>query len=301
MDDAIFKAGVLIEALPYIRRFRDRLVVIKVGGSYMENETALRDTLLDIVFIETVGLRPVIVHGGGKAITRAMEQAGLAARFVQGRRYTDEATLEIVSKVLVEEINSDLVQRIEGLGGRAAGLHHQTSQCLFGRQTFLSGAAGEQIDLGRVGTVTTVDTRLINNLCQAGVVPVIPSLAIDEAFRTGGRQARNMLNVNADTAAAAVACQIHAEKLIVLTDTSGIWLDRSDPTTKAASLTVAQCRSLIERGIIDSGMIPKVEACLSCLAAGVSKTHIIDGRLRHSLLLEIYTDQGVGTEIVVDR
>jgi acetylglutamate kinase len=301
MDDAIFKAGVLIEALPYIRRFRDRLVVIKVGGSYMENETALRDTLLDIVFMETVGLRPIVVHGGGKAITRAMEQAGLAARFVQGRRYTDDATLEIIAMVLADEINSDMVQRIEELGGRAAGLHYQTSQCLFGRQTFLTGAAGEQIELGRVGEVTTVDTRLINNLCQAGVVPVIPSLALEESHRTGAaRHPRNLLNVNADTAAAAVACQIHAEKLIVLTDTSGIWLDRSDPTTKVASLTATECESLIAQGVIDAGMIPKVEACLASLAAGVSKTHIIDGRLRHSLLLEIYTDKGVGTEIVVD-
>jgi acetylglutamate kinase len=300
MDDAIIKAGVLIEALPYIRRFRDRMVVIKVGGSYMENETALRDTLLDVLFMETVGLRPIIVHGGGKAITRAMQQAGLAARFVQGRRYTDEATLAIVAQVLVHEINSDIVQRIDQLGGRAAGLHHQTSQCLFARQTYLTGSGGETIDLGRVGEVTSVDTRLIKNLCQAGVVAVIPSLAVDEAFRSSPPNVRQLLNVNADTAAAAVACQLQAEKLIVLTDTSGIWLDRHDPSSKVASLSVSQCRSLIERGVIDAGMIPKVEACLSCLAAGIPKTHIIDGRLRHSLLLEIYTDKGVGTEIVVD-
>lgn len=301
MDDAIFKAGVLIEALPYIRRFRDRIVVIKVGGSYMENDTALRDTLHDIVFMETVGLRPVIVHGGGKAITRAMEQAGLKAQFVQGRRYTDEATLEIVAHVLADEINRDLVSRIQELDGRAAGLHHRTSQCLFGRQTYLSDSHGERVDLGRVGEVTSVDTRLIENLCQAGVVTVIPSLAMDEQFRASPAEMRHLLNVNADTAAAAVAGQLKAEKLIVLTDTSGIWTDRSDPNSKAASLTESQCRSLMKNGVIDSGMIPKVEACLSCLAAGVPKTHIIDGRLRHSLLLEIYTDQGVGTEIVVDR
>jgi acetylglutamate kinase len=301
MDDAIFKAGVLIEALPYIRRFRDRIVVIKVGGSYMENETALRDTLLDVVFMETVGLRPIIVHGGGKAITRAMEQAGLAARFVQGRRYTDEATLDIVARVLVDEINDDLVRRIDGLGGRAAGLHHQTSPCLFGRQTLLSLPNGEAADLGRVGEVTSVDTRLIENLCQGGVVAVIPSLAVDEAHRCSPPDTRQLLNVNADTAAAAVASQLHAEKLIVLTDTSGIWLDRSDPASRVATLTVTQSRELIENGVIDAGMIPKVEACLSCLAAGVPKTHIIDGRLRHSLLLEIYTDKGVGTEIIVDK
>ena len=300
MDDAIRKAGVLIEALSYIRQFRDKLTVIKVGGSYMEDDAALTDTLQDIVFMETVGMRPIVVHGGGKAISRAMEAAGLAPRFVQGRRYTDEATLEIVARVLVDEINDDIVRRIEQLGGRAAVLHHQTTQCLFGRQTFLTTPAGERVDLGRVGEVTRVDTRLVERLCTAGVVPVVPCLAIDESFGRGPAEPRNLLNVNADTAAAAVACQLRTEKLVVLTDTSGIWLDRNDASSRAASLTVTQCHDLIARGVIDAGMIPKVEACLACLAVGVPKTHIIDGRLRHSLLLEIYTDQGVGTEIVTD-
>jgi acetylglutamate kinase len=168
MDDAIRKAGVLVEALPYIRQFRQRVVVLKVGGSYMENESALHGTLQDIVFMETVGIRPVVVHGGGKAITAAMERAGLVPRFVQGRRYTDEATLAIVASVLVDVINDDMVRRIEGLGGRAVGLHHQTSPCLFGKQTFLRGSAGDSVDLGRVGEVTCVDTRLIRNLCEAG-------------------------------------------------------------------------------------------------------------------------------------
>lgn len=300
MDDAIRKAEVLIEALPYIRQFRDKLTVIKVGGSYMENEAALIDTLQDIVFMETVGMRPIVVHGGGKAITRAMQRAGIVARFVQGRRYTDDATLAIVARVLVDEINDDIVHRIEKLGGRAAGLHYQTSPCLFGRQTYLNGDGGAKIDLGRVGEVTGVETRLIENQCTAGVVPVIPCLAIDETFRSSPPEVRHLLNVNADTAAAAVACQLRAEKLVVLTDTSGILRDRNDPKSKAASLTVTECRSLIERRVVDAGMIPKVEACLTSLASGVRKTHIIDGRLRHSLLLEIYTDKGVGTEIVED-
>lgn len=300
MDDAIRKADVLVEALPYIRQFRDRIVVLKVGGSYMENEIALQGTLQDIVFMETVGMRPVVVHGGGKAITRAMELAGLKARFVQGRRYTDENTLAIVGSVLVDEINDDMVRRIEELGGRAAGLHYQTSQCLFGERTFLRGPDGQCEDLGRVGQVTRVDVRLIRNLCEAGAVPVIPSLAIDEAFRTSPPDVRHLLNVNADTAAAAVACQLHAEKLVVLTDTPGIWLDRHNPNSQATSLTVSQCRGLIERGVIDAGMIPKVEACLAALESGVRKTHIIDGRVPHSLLLEIFTDQGIGTEIIPD-
>ena len=297
MDEAILKAEVLIEALSYIRQFRDRLTVIKVGGACMDNTPALRDTLQDIVFMETVGMRPVVVHGGGKAINRAMEQAGLSPRFVQGRRYTDPATLEIVGRVLVDEINDSLVRQIEELGGRAAGLHYQTSQCLFGRRTSVNDSAGLPVDLGLVGEVTQVDTRLIENLCVAGVVPVIPSLALDMAFKTSPPEVAHLLNVNADTAAAAVACQLHAEKLVLLTDTSGILLDRDNPESKAISLTVSECRSLAERGVIDSGMLPKVEACLDSLAAGVRKTHIIDGRLRHSLLLEIYTDRGVGTEI----
>ncbi|MBI3466366.1 MAG: acetylglutamate kinase, partial [Planctomycetes bacterium] len=184
MDEAIVKAEVLIEALSYIRQFRDRLTVIKVGGSYMDNASALRDTLQDIVFMETVGMRPVVVHGGGKAINRAMEQAGLSPRFVQGRRYTDQATLELVARVLVDEINDSLVRQIEELGGRAAGLHHQTSQCLFGGRTSLRDSSGSPLDLGLVGEVTQVDTRLIENLCVAGVVPVIPCLALDIAFKT---------------------------------------------------------------------------------------------------------------------
>jgi acetylglutamate kinase len=298
MDDAIRKAEVLIEALSYIRQFRDRLTVIKIGGSYMDDAPALRDTLQDIVFMETVGMRPIVVHGGGKAINRAMELAGLVPRFVRGRRYTDPAILEIVARVLVDEINDSLVRQIEELGGRAAGLHHQTTPCLFGQRSWLEQEGQEPLDLGLVGTVTRVDSRIIENLCTAGVVPVIPSLAVDIAYRVGPPELCHLLNVNADTAAASVACQLHAEKLVLLTDTSGIWMNRHDPNSKAASLTVSQCQALMAQGVIDAGMIPKVQACLDSVAGGVSKTHIIDGRVRHSLLLEIYTDQGVGTQIV---
>lgn len=301
MDDAIRKAGALIEALSYIRQFRGRLTVIKIGGSCMDNPAVLDDTLHDIVFMETVGMRPILVHGGGKAISRAMEQAGLVPRFVQGRRYTDSRALEIVACVLVDQINADIVARIEHLGGRAAALHYQTSQCLFGRQAVLHDEQGRPIELGRVGEVTEVDTRLIHNLCTAGVVPVIPSLVLDIACRGSPPELGHLFNVNADTAAATVACQLRAEKLVMLTDMTGILRDRNDPNSKAASLSVDECRQLLEQGIIDAGMIPKVQACLVSLASGVRKTHIIDGRLRHSLLLEIYTDQGVGSEIVNPR
>src|SRR5581483_4770626 len=204
MDDAIRKADVLIEALSYIRRFRDRLTVIKLGGSAMEDAATLRATLQDVVFMETVGMRPILVHGGGKAIDRAMAASGLQPRKVKGRRYTDDATLEIVVRTL-KEINADIEGQIRELGGRAVGLSSGSLQCLFGDRLFLDGAGGEKIDLGRVGRVTKVEDALLVDFCAAGVVPVLPSLALDS---DGG-----WLNINADTAAAAVAANLRAEKL----------------------------------------------------------------------------------------
>jgi len=293
MHDAIRKAEALIEALSYIRKFRDRLTVIKLGGSAMEEADALRATLQDVVFMETVGMRPILVHGGGKAIDRAMAQAGLKPRKVQGRRFTDEQTLAIVVEVLTNEINADIVKTIRQLGGRAVGLHSGPLQALFGEKLLLPDSNGEAIDLGRVGNVAWVDCGLIENFCGAGVVPVIPSLAWDAEHR--------WLNVNADTAAAAVAANLQAEKLVFLTDTPGILRDRNDPQSLITSLDAAECRRLIEEAVIDEGMIPKVEGCLESLKGGLRKTHIIDGRVPHSLLLEIYTDRGIGTEICLHR
>lgn len=289
-EEEIRKAEVLIEALSYIRKFRGKFVVIKLGGSVMESPDSIRDLLIDVVFMQSVGMRPVVVHGGGKAITKAMADAGIEARFVLGRRYTDSATLGIVAKVLAEEINADLVRHINKFGGRAQGLHHLTHPCLRGRRITLTGPAGEAIDLGRVGEVTEVDVDPIENLCLAGVVPVLPSLAIDETDD-------GLLNVNADTAAASVAAAVRAEKLIFLTDTPGILNDKNDPESLLSSLSPGDCRRLIAEGVIDKGMIPKVEACLNSLEQGVGKIHIIDGRLRHSLLIEIFTQTGIGTEI----
>lgn len=291
MDNAIRKAEGLIEALSYIRKFRDRLTVIKLGGSAMEDPDALRSTLQAVVFMETVGMRPVLVHGGGKPIDRAMAAAGLKPRKVQGRRYTDDETLNIVVQVLLREINQGIEKQIRELGGRAVGPHLGSLQYLFGEKLELPGADGAPIDLGRVGKVTRVDVDLIRDFCAAGVVPVIPSLAIDAA---GG-----WLNVNADTAAAAVASQLQAEKFVLLTDTPGILRDRKDPSSLISSLDASGIEELKKSGVIDEGMIPKVEACLDSLKGGVKKTHIIDGRIKHTLLLEIYTDTGVGTEIVL--
>jgi acetylglutamate kinase len=291
--EAIAKADTLIEALGWIRRFRDKITVIKLGGSVMEEPHALRHVLLDILFMETVGMRPVVVHGGGKAINRAMDQAGVVPRFIKGRRYTDDATLAIVEEVLAYETNESLARQFEELGGRAMNLNFRTTNVLFGERIDLEGDGGERIDLGRVGRVTRVDRQVIDNLCYAGQVPFLPSMCLDAE---GGK-----LNVNADTAATAVAQALGAEKLIMLSDVSGVLRDKNDSQSLIHSLTESEARRLMADGVIDAGMIPKVEACLETLRHGVRKIHIIDGRVRHSLLLEIYTSLGVGTEIVADR
>jgi acetylglutamate kinase len=291
MDDPIRKAEALVEALGYIRTFRDRLTVIKLGGSAMEEADALRATLQSVVFLETVGLRPVLVHGGGKPIDRAMAGSGLVPKKIQGRRYTDDATLNIVVDVLTNEINAAIVRQVRELGGRAVGLHTNTLQALHGERLTLAKAGGEPIDLGRVGQVTRVDGGLVADFANAGVVPVIPSLAYDAAGR--------WLNVNADTAACAVAAELRAAKFVLLSDTPGILRDPTDPKSLITHLDSAQCRQLVTDGVIDGGMLPKVEACFDALRAGVGKVHVIDGRRKYSLLLEIFTDTGVGTEIVL--
>lgn len=290
---AIEKADVLIEALGWIRRFRDKVTVIKLGGSVMENDTALGHLLLDIVFLETVGMRVVVVHGGGAAISRAMDAAGLQPRFIQGRRYTDDATRDIVEQILAYETNEALAARIEQFGGRAMPLNFRTTNVLQGERLQLQDEAGKQIDLGHVGRVTRVDRTTIDNLCYAGTVPVIPSMCLGP----GGEK----LNVNADTAATAVAQALGAEKLVFLSDVNGVRRKKDDPDSLIHSLTADQAREMIAGRAIESGMIPKVEACIETLDKGVRKIHIIDGRLRHSLMLEIYTNQGVGTEMVRDE
>ena len=289
---AIQKADTLIEALGWIRKFRDTTTVIKLGGSVVEHPDSLRHLLLDIVFMSTLGMRVVVVHGGGKAISRAMDAAGIEPRFVQGRRYTDQATLDIVEKVLATELNHDLVAKIEEYGGRAMSLNFLSTNVLFGEQLALDGPDGAAVDLGFVGDVTRVDRLTIENLMYAGQVPVIPSMAIT----ADGQK----LNVNADTAATAVAAAIGAEKLVVLSDIPGVLLDVNDPESLVHSLSAAEARRLIANGTIAGGMIPKIEGCLDTLEQGVKKIHIIDGRLRHSLLLEIYTTSGVGTELIRD-
>jgi acetylglutamate kinase len=290
MDDAIRKARVLVEALGWIRQFRDRYVVIKLGGSALEEPEAVNRCLGDVIFMEAVGMRPILVHGGGRSISAAMKTAGIEPRFVQGRRYTDEATMNIVARVLAEEICESLVDEIRRQGGRAVGMHYRSMNVLIGEQLQLPGDDGRPVDLGRVGHVVDLQREALLATCRAGTIPVLPSVALD---RDGQK-----LNVNADTAAAALARMLKAEKLVFLSDVPGIFRDKRDPSTLISHLTAAQCRELIASGVIDAGMVPKVEAALEALAAGVRKIHIIDAGLPHSLLLETYQDRGVGTEIV---
>jgi acetylglutamate kinase len=293
MLDAISKADVLIEALGWIRRFRGKITVIKLGGSAMEDPTALQHTLIDVVFMESVGMRPVVVHGAGAAISRAMETAGLQPTFLRGRRVTDAATLQIVERVLAREINEHIAEQINRLEGQAQSLNFSTTNVLFGKPLGAVEDQGERIDLGFVGDVSDVDTDTVQDLCARGIVPVIPSMCLEP--HTGQK-----LNVNADTAAAAVAEALGAEKLVFLSDVNGVRARRDDPESLFQTLNRRQARELMASGQIEAGMIPKVESCLAILDQGVKKVHIVDGRLRHSLLLEIYTNQGVGTQFVLE-
>ena len=243
--------------------------------------------------MESVGMRPVVVHGGGPSINKAMEAAKIEPVWVKGRRLTDARTLEIVENVLAYELNEQLTQEIERFGGRAMNLNFRTTNVLFGEKLLLEEAGSEPIDLGFVGQVTRVDRPTIESLTYTEQIPIIPSMCID----ANGQK----YNVNADTAAMAVAEALGAEKLIFISDVNGVRRDKADPESVIHSMTAAEARQLIADGVIVGGMIPKVEACLSTLDRGVGKVHIIDGQLRHSLLLEIYTTAGVGTEIVQSR
>jgi acetylglutamate kinase len=290
VQEAINKAAALIEAHEYIRRFENKVVVVKVGGSIMDEPDNLKSVIGDICFMAAVGIRPIIVHGGGKSITDAMKKAGLEAQFVQGRRYTDERTLAIAEHVLVNEVNHQISDMIEAMGHKPMGLHSLASCVVFGKRLFLEGEGGRRIDIGYVGEVDWVNARLITPLTDAGFIPVIAPIVRDSSG--------SKLNVNADSVAGHVAAAVQAEKLVLVSDTHGIRTSE-DVADLASHLTKAQIEQLIADGIISAGMLPKVEASFTALAGGVHKAHIVDGRIPHSLLLEVYTEQGIGTEIVL--
>ncbi len=290
MQDAIHKAAALVEAHRYIRDFAGKAVVVKVGGSIMDEPATLSKLVQDVCFMHAVGMRPVVVHGGGKAISAAMEKAGLEAQFVQGRRYTDERTLAIAEHVLVNEINRAIVDTMNDAGTPGMGLHSLASCVVFGKRLRLTGEEGRQIDIGMVGQVEMVNAELLNAVMAQGIVPVIAPIARDPA---GGK-----LNINADSVAGHVAAALRAEKLVVVSDTHGIRLSE-DVNDLASHLDRDQINGLIDNGVISAGMLPKVESAMTALRGGVKKAHIIDGRIPHSLLLEVYTKEGIGTEIVL--
>jgi acetylglutamate kinase len=290
VEEAIAKAGALIEAMEYIRSFCGQIVVVKLGGSVIDDASLQKKLLTNIAFLATVGMRPIIVHGGGKAITRAMNDAGLEPVWVQGLRYTDERTLTIAEHTLVHKINTPICETLTELGCEPMGLHSLSSCVLFAETMRLAGEDGRKRDLGLVGQVTNINAQLLKTLCADGTIPVIASVAKD---RAGGK-----LNVNADSAAGRVAADVVAEKLVVVSDTHGIRTNVEDPDSWVSSLNETQIKEMIDAGVITDAMLPKVEACLTALDAGVKKAHIIDGRIEHSLLLEIYTDKGIGTQIV---
>lgn len=291
MEQAIVKAGALIEAMGYIRSFKDKIVVVKLGGSILDDLELQRKLLVDVAFMATVGMRPILVHGGGKAITQAMTESGLEPVWVHGRRYTDERTLAIAEHVLVNKMNTPMCQILNSLGCKAMGMHSLSSCVVFAEPLRLSNGDGRKIDLGLVGEVTEVNGELLKTLCQAGVIPIIAPIA---RAKTGGVK----LNCNADTVAGKVAAAVEAEKFVALSDTHGILRDINDPESRISSVSEEEINNMIKDGIINKGMLPKVESCLVALDGGVKKAHIIDGRFEHSLLLEIYTDKGVGTQII---
>lgn len=284
VEAATRKAEVLIEALPFLKRFHHQITVVKVGGEALEDPQALDSLLTDLVFLEQVGVRPILVHGGGKSITRAMEDAGLQARFHQGRRITDEAALAIVVRE-VERLNRLVRDRIFDLGGAAVGLVPSRNFCM---------VAGEQLDpdLGLVGKPVHVDRTRITSLTSRGIIPVVPPLSASAEGQ--------VYNTNADDIALAVASAMKAAKLMFLSSVPGVLRDPKDPASRIASLKPGEVRRLVREGVVTGGMIPKVESCLAALESGVGKIHIVHAAAPHALLLEIFTPEGVGTELVPD-
>ncbi len=292
MKQAIQKASVLIEALPHIQRFRGETVIVKFGGSSMDNPDVVRDILEDIAFMSCVGLRPVIVHGGGKAINARMKKQGLQANFVKGLRVTDPATMEIVEQVLNREVNPELVSILNGFGCKARGIHGEDIISVR-KHVSTDPDTGETLDWGLVGEITNVDVLPVKAYLESDITPVITPLGADAA--------RQIYNINADSAAAGLAEKLKARKLVFLSDVPGLLSDPNDRNSLMSTLHLSEVEDLIARGIIGGGMLPKISGALKALKAGVRKTHIIDAALPHSLLLELFTDQGVGTEIVNDE
>lgn len=283
----------LVEALPYLSKFKNKTIVVKYGGNAMLNDELKNKVLQDIVFLQCAGMRPVVVHGGGPEITRMLMQAGKKSEFVSGLRVTDAESVGIAEMALVGKINTDLVARLNTLGGKAVGLNGKDATLIQAKKHLADVYENGEVnlvDIGYVGNVEKVNTELIDVLLNAGFIPVIAPTGVGAQGET--------YNINADSVAGEVAGALKAEKLLVLTDVRGIYSDYRDENSFISTLTFEKAQELIIRGKIDGGMIPKVRACITALSGGAKKTHIIDGRAEHTILMEILSDKGVGTEVV---
>ena len=282
--EIMHKAAVLVEALPYIQRFNRKVVVIKYGGSAMVDEELKKKVIQDVVLLKLVGFKPVIVHGGGKEISKWVGKVGMEPHFVNGLRVTDEATMEIAEMVL-NKVNKSLVQLVNQLGIKAVGISGKDGMMLKCRKKYSNGE-----DIGFVGEVTEVDPHVIYDLLEKDFLPIICPTGYDENFQT--------YNVNADDAACAIATALQAEKLAFLTDVEGVYRDFSDKESLISEMHVEEAQEFVDSGALGGGMLPKLQNCIDAIRSGVSRVHILDGRIPHCLLLEIFTDKGIGTAIV---
>lgn len=286
MDQLLFKANTLIEALPYIQKFNNKKVVVKYGGSAMVDEKLQESVIKDVALLKLVGMKPIIVHGGGKEISKWIDKVGMETKFIQGLRITDAPTMEVAEMVL-NKVNKNLVAKLEKLGVKAAGISGKDGGTLHVEKKLAKGE-----DIGFVGNVTAVNTNLIDTLIDDDFIPVIAPIGLDDEFNT--------YNINADDAACAIAKAIGAEKLAFLTDIEGVCKDVNDKSTLISILTLKSAKKLVSDGIVGGGMIPKINNCVNAVENGVERVHILDGRREHCLLLEFFTNKGIGTAIIKD-
>lgn len=287
LEKYLSKAEVLIEALPYIQKFNRKVIVVKYGGSAMVDESLKQRVIQDVTLLKLVGFKPIIVHGGGKDISRMVERVGMEPKFINGLRVTDDATMEIVEMVL-GKVNKSLVQLVESLGVRAIGISGKDGGLLKVDKKYSNGE-----DIGFVGDVKGVNAQILWDLLEKDFLPVICPIGMDESYQT--------YNINADDAACAIAQAMGAEKLAFLTDIEGVYKDPKDPETLISELTVSEAKNLMAEGYIGGGMLPKLQNCIDAIESGVTGVHILDGRIPHCLLLEIFTNKGIGTAILKDN
>lgn len=287
MNKYLEKANVLIEALPYIQRFNRKIIVVKYGGSAMADEELKKKVIADVVLLKLVGFKPIIVHGGGKEISRWVQKVGMKPQFVNGLRVTDSETMELAEMVL-NKVNKELVCHVQELGVKGAGISGKDGGLLKVKKRYADGE-----DIGFVGEITDVNPQILLDLIEKDFLPIVCPIGLDDEFNT--------YNINADDAACAIAKAVGAEKLAFLTDIEGVYRDKDDPSTLISEITVSEAKELIDSGYIGGGMLPKLGNCIDAVENGVSRVHILDGRIPHFLLLEIFTNKGIGTAIIGDQ